>query len=122
MFNYVCMYVCLTFYEYELVNNRRTHEDSFNFYTLSCDLFNFIIENPLSTTMSSYLRTLTDIDIIGRTKRDVNAAFSSNERASIQMGLSVNESKTKHMSSTISGNIRLWSVNLVILFLSLPQK
>ena len=40
------------------------------------------------------------IDITGRTKRDVIAAFSAIERQSTKMGLAVNEGKTKYMLST----------------------
>ena len=41
-----------------------------------------------------------DIDIIGRTKRDITAAFSAIERESTKLGLEVNEHKTKYISST----------------------
>ena len=41
-----------------------------------------------------------DIDIKGRTKQDVTAAFSAIERESTKMGLAVNEGKTKYMFST----------------------
>ena len=41
-----------------------------------------------------------DIDIIGCTKRDVTAAFSSIEREYTKMGLAVNKDKTKYMLST----------------------
>ena len=41
-----------------------------------------------------------DIDIIGRTKRDVTAAFGAIERESTKMGLAVNEGKTKYVFST----------------------
>ena len=41
-----------------------------------------------------------DIDIIGRTKRDVTAAFGAIERESTKMGLAVSEGKTKYMFST----------------------
>ena len=41
-----------------------------------------------------------DIDIIGRPKRNVTAAFSAIERKSIKMGLTVNEGKTKYMFPT----------------------
>ena len=41
-----------------------------------------------------------DIDIIGRTKRDVTAVFGAIERQSTKMGLAVNEGKTKYMFST----------------------
>ena len=36
-----------------------------------------------------------DIDMIGRTKLNVTAAFSASERESTKMGLAVNEGKTK---------------------------
>ena len=38
-----------------------------------------------------------DINIIGRTMRDVTVAFSVIERASTKMDLAVNERKTKYM-------------------------
>ena len=38
-----------------------------------------------------------DIGIIGRTKRDVTAAYSAIERESTKMGLAVNEGKTKYI-------------------------
>ena len=41
-----------------------------------------------------------DIDIIGRTKRNVTAAFSAIERESTKIGLAVNEGKTQYMFST----------------------
>ena len=41
-----------------------------------------------------------DIDIIGRTKRDVTAAFGAIEQESTKVGLAVNEGKTKYMFST----------------------
>ena len=76
-----------------------------------------------------------DIDIIGRTKRDVTAAFGAIERESTKMGLAVNEGKTKFMFST-SRNVRridsrimadktillTQSRNLFILAPSLPPK
>ena len=40
-----------------------------------------------------------DIDIIGRTMRDVTAAFSAIERESAKIGLAVNEGRTKYMLS-----------------------
>ena len=46
-----------------------------------------------------------DVDIIGRTKRDVAAAFSVIERESTKMSLAVNEGKAKYMLST-SGDVR----------------
>ena len=41
-----------------------------------------------------------DIDIIGRTIRDVTAAFSAIEWVSAKMGLAVNDGKTIYMLST----------------------
>ena len=38
-----------------------------------------------------------NIDTIGRTKRDITAAFSTIEWKSTEMGLAVNEGKTKYM-------------------------
>ena len=47
-----------------------------------------------------------DIDIIGRTKRDVTATFSATEQESTKMGLAVNEVKTQYILST-NGEVRL---------------
>ena len=41
-----------------------------------------------------------DIDIKGRTKRDVTAAFNAMGRQSTKMGLAANKGKTKDMLST----------------------
>ena len=41
-----------------------------------------------------------DIDIIGRTKRDVTATYGAIERDSTKISLAVNEGKTKYMFST----------------------
>ena len=41
-----------------------------------------------------------NIDIIGRTMRDVTAAFGAIKRENAKMGLSVNEGKKKDMLST----------------------
>ena len=46
-----------------------------------------------------------DIDIIGRTNRNVTAAFSAIEWESTKMSLAVNEGKTKYMFSR-SRNVR----------------
>ena len=40
-----------------------------------------------------------DFDIIGRTMRDIPAAYSAIERESPKLGLAVNEGKTKYMLS-----------------------
>ena len=77
---------------------------------LSCDLFNFLMESVLrkaavhrngtifykSVQLHAYAE---DIDIIGRTMRDVTAAFTAIEWESAKMGLVVNEGKTKYMLS-----------------------
>ena len=77
---------------------------------LSCDLFNFIMEGILrkagvhrnGTIFYKGVQLLAyadDIDIIGRTKRDVTAAFAAIEKESAKVGLTVNEGKTKYMLS-----------------------
>ena len=59
------------------------------------------ISMALKVSKSVQLLAYTDdIDIIGRTKRDVTAAFSAIERESTKMGLAVNEGRTKYMLST----------------------
>ena len=64
-----------------------------------------------------------DIDIIGRTKRDVTAAFSAIERESTKVGLAVNEGKTKYMFSISRDVIDLIeSRNLFNLAPLLPPK
>ena len=45
-----------------------------------------------------------DIDIMGRTMRDVTAAFRAIEQKSAKKGLAANEGKTKYMLST-SGDV-----------------
>ena len=78
---------------------------------LSCDLFNFLLESVLQKAgvhrngtvfyKSVQLLVYTDvIDKIGRTMRDVTAAFRALERESVKMGLAVNLGKTKYMLST----------------------
>ena len=73
---------------------------------LSCDLFNFVKESVLRKARVyrsgsifqksvQLLANADDIDIIGRTKRDVTAAFGAIVRESTKMGLAVNEGKTK---------------------------
>ena len=68
--------------------------------TLLCDLFNFIMMSVLwkagvhrnGTIFYKSAQLLTyadDIDIIGRTMRDVTAAFSAIEEESVKMGLAV---------------------------------
>ena len=87
---------------------------------LSCDLFNFLLESVLRKTgvhcngtifykSVQLLAYAEDIDIIGRTMRDVTAAFSAIERQSAKMGLAVNEGKTKYML-TMSGSCLVWSL------------
>ena len=72
---------------------------------LSCDLFNLVMENVLrkagvhrnGTIFHKSIQLLAcadDIDIIGRTKRNITAAFSAIEQESTKMGLAVNEGKS----------------------------
>ena len=51
------------------------------------------------------LRAYAD-DIVGRAQRDVTAGFSVIERVSINVGLSVNESKMNYM--TLSASRDMW--------------
>ena len=77
---------------------------------LSCDLFNLVMETSAKGeralqrhySKSVLLLTYTDdIDIIGLTKRDVTAAFSTILLGSLlRWVLAVNEGKTKYMLST----------------------
>ena len=78
---------------------------------LSCDLFNLIMEAVIRKAgvnqdgnifykSVQLLAYADDIDIIGRTQRDVTAAFSAIEKESAKMGLMVNHEKTKYMHST----------------------
>ena len=71
---------------------------------LSCHLFNFVMESVLRKAIALFLQKSIhllayagDIEIIGRTKRDVTSAFSAIEREFTKMGLAVNEDKTKSM-------------------------
>ena len=70
--------------------------------SLSCDRFNFLLESVLrkagvhcnGTIFYKSVQLLAyadDIDIIGRTMRNVNAVFSVIEWESAKMGLAVNE-------------------------------
>ncbi|XP_050745358.1 uncharacterized protein LOC127011601 [Drosophila biarmipes] len=85
---------------------------------LSCDLFNFVMKGVLrkagvhrsGTIFYKSVQLLAyadDIDIIGRSKRDVTAAFSAIEKESAKVGLAVNEGKTKYMLSTSRESRRL---------------
>ena len=78
---------------------------------LSCGFYNFLMESVLRQAgvhrngtifyKSVQLLGYADhIDIIGRTMRDVTAAFTAIERKSAKMGLAVNEGKTKYMLLT----------------------
>ena len=78
---------------------------------LSSDLFNFVMESVLrkagvhrsGTIFQKSVHLLAyadDIDIIGRTKRDLIAAFSAIEWESTKMGLAVNEGRIKYIFST----------------------
>ena len=85
---------------------------------LSCNLFNFVMEGVLrkagvhrnGTIFYKCVQLLAyadDIDIIGRCKRDVTAAFSAIEKESSRVGLAVNEGKTKYMLSTTRNTRRV---------------
>jgi sorting nexin-29 len=77
--------------------------------SLSCVLFNLLMESVirkagvhrggtiLGQKCVQLLGYADDIDIIGRTKRDVTAAFGAIERESARVGLAVNMGKTKFM-------------------------
>ncbi|XP_043065425.1 uncharacterized protein LOC122320881 [Drosophila ficusphila] len=77
--------------------------------SLSCMLFNILMESIvrkagvhrtgtiLSNRCVQLLGYADDIDIIGRTKRDVTAAFGAIEKESAKVGLAVNMDKTKFM-------------------------
>ena len=78
---------------------------------LSCELLNFFLGSVLrkagvhrnGTTFYKSVLLLAyanDIDIIGRTMRDVTAAFSAIERESAKMNPAVNMGKSKYMLST----------------------
>ncbi|XP_020806218.1 uncharacterized protein LOC110182509 [Drosophila serrata] len=77
--------------------------------SLSCMLFNILMESIirkagvhrtgtiLTNRCVQLLGYADDIDIIGRTKRDVTAAFGAIEKESAKVGLAVNMDKTKFM-------------------------
>ena len=86
--------------------------------TLSCDLFNILIEiimrnaavitdKTISSKSHMLLAYADDIDIVGRNLRDVTAAFSRIEKESAKVGLAVNEDKTKLLVSTSRRSTRL---------------
>lgn len=78
---------------------------------ISCDLFNIALEKTIrqagvdtrgtiyhkSTQLLGYA---DDLDIIGRTQRNVCEAFSAIEESAKLLGLKVNETKTKYMVAT----------------------
>jgi hypothetical protein len=79
--------------------------------TLSCDFFNLVMEKIMRTAELVHNGTIfyksvmplayaDDVDIIGRSSREVSAAFTRFEEASKNMGLAVNENKTKYFVST----------------------
>ncbi|XP_051859298.1 uncharacterized protein LOC127565328 [Drosophila albomicans] len=77
--------------------------------SLSCILFNILMESIirkagvhrtgtiLTNRCVQLLGYADDIDIIGRTKRDVTGAFGAIEKESAKVGLAVNMEKTKFM-------------------------
>ena len=86
--------------------------------TLSCDLFNILMEIILRKSAVNLNKTISskshmllayadDIDIIGRNLREVTAVFSRIEKQSANFGLAVNEEKTKIMISTCKTSTRL---------------
>ena len=86
--------------------------------TLSCDLFNILMEvimrkaavnldKTISSKSHMLLAYADDIDIIGRNLREVTAVFSKIEKESQKMGLAVNEDKTKLMVSSSRTSCRL---------------
>ena len=79
--------------------------------TLSCDFFNLVMEKIMRTAELVHSGTIfyksvmplayaDDVDIIGRSSREVSAAFTRFEEVSKTMGLAVNENKTKYFVST----------------------
>lgn len=79
---------------------------------LSCDFFNLCLEKIVRTAgarvnrgtifnkSTQLLAYADDIDIVGRSHRDVTAAFVKIDEAAGKMGLKVNENKTKYMLSS----------------------
>ena len=78
---------------------------------LSCDFFNIVLErivqnSTVNTRGTIFQRSIQllgyadDIDIIGRSKRDVSGAFLRIATEAKKMGLVVNEGKTKYMLSS----------------------
>lgn len=76
--------------------------------SLSCILFNIALEKVIRDSGLNYRNTILqrstqilayadDIDIIGRTKKDVVEAFTALETAARDIGLAVNEEKTKFL-------------------------
>jgi len=80
--------------------------------TLSCDFFNILMEKIIYAAGLRHNGTIfyksvmplayaDDIDIIGRSKREVSSAFSKFVKEAEKMGLAVNEDKTKYLASTV---------------------
>ena len=79
--------------------------------TLSCDFFNLMMEKIICAAGLKHSGTIfyksvmplsyaDDVNIIGRSKREVCAAFSRFVEEAQKMGLAVNENKTKYFVST----------------------
>jgi len=79
--------------------------------SLSCDFFNLLMEKIISAAGLKHNGTIfyksvmplayaDDVDIIGRSKREVSAAFSKFVEEAQSLGLAVNEDKTKYLVST----------------------
>jgi endonuclease/exonuclease/phosphatase family metal-dependent hydrolase len=84
---------------------------------ISCDFFNIALEKIIreaqiqtrGTTFTKSVQILgfaDDIDLVGWTKEDINEAFQGLEREARQLGLKVNETKTKYMLTTKQESLR----------------
>lgn len=80
---------------------------------LSCSFFNILLElimkvanintrNIIYTKSSQILGYADDLDVVGRSKEDVTRSFLAIEKAAKDVGLQVNEDKTKHLLSSRS--------------------
>jgi len=109
--------LCAVKVENGLSSYFQTHKGFIQGDGISCSYFNIALEKiirdaeivthgTIFNKCQQILGYADDIDIIGWTKEDVEKAFLNLEQNAQQMGLKVNETKTKYMLATKNDNIR----------------
>ena len=83
--------------------------------SLSCNFFNILMEKIICAAFYKSIMPLAyadDVDIIGRSICEVEAAFSKFVEEARSIGLAVNESRTKYVLLTANGTSILVSVEI----------